>query len=134
MGCNMAVNRTTFDRVGGFDESIAPGEDFDFAWRAQLAGATVGFSPEAVVHRRLRRGWPAFKTSVSYGMSDVQLYRRFADQGLPPRRLRGLARAFGAILAMPLCLTARYRYGWMHLAGVEIGRILGSIRERVLYL
>jgi glycosyltransferase involved in cell wall biosynthesis len=134
MACNMAVRRETFNSVEGFDESLSTGEDFDFAWRAQLSGATVGFSEDATVHRRLRRGWPSFRTSIAYGASDVVLYRRFADRGLPRRLPLGLARVVGVVAATPLLAVRKYRYGWLHLAGVEIGRIAGSVRERVLYL
>ena len=34
----MAVRRDAFERVCGFDEDLAVGEDVDLCWRMQLAG------------------------------------------------------------------------------------------------
>lgn len=47
LGAGMAIRRTTFEGVGGFDESLGPGakfgacEDNDLSWRALLAGWNV---------------------------------------------------------------------------------------------
>jgi hypothetical protein len=38
---HLIVTRTLFDRVGGFDESLRTGEDFDFSERARRAGAQI---------------------------------------------------------------------------------------------
>jgi GT2 family glycosyltransferase len=38
---HMVTTRTLFDRVGGFDETIATGEDYDLCQRARAAGAVV---------------------------------------------------------------------------------------------
>jgi len=134
MGCNMAVRRETFDLVGGFDTSFERGQDFDFAWRIQLTGATVGFAPEAVVHWRLAQGWSYLSRSFHYGAYDVELYRRFRDRGLRRRPLVGVFRLAGMLLGVPIVLVPRYRYAWMHLAGVELGRVKGSVVARTLYL
>jgi glycosyltransferase involved in cell wall biosynthesis len=134
MGCNMAVRRETFDLVGGFDESCATGGDFDFSWRVQLAGGTVGFDLAAVVHWRLRSGWAYFRRSFEYGTAQVELYRRFRDQGLRRRLLRGAVRLAGIVLGAPLLFVPNYRYGWLTLAGEELGRVKGSLRARTLYL
>jgi len=134
MGCNMAVRRETFDLVGGFDESLEAGGDFDFSWRIQLAGGTVGFDLDAVVHWRLRRGWAYFRRSFCYGAANVELHRRFRDQGLRRQFLRGVARLAGVVVGAPLLLVPTYRYGWITLAGLELGRIRGSLRARTLFL
>ncbi|MGH9029577.1 MAG: glycosyltransferase [Acidimicrobiales bacterium] len=134
MGCNMGVRKEGFARVGGFDTTMSRGEDFDFAWRIQLAGGTVGFAADAVVHRRLRRGWPYFRSSVHYGVSDVELFLRFNEHGMRRRPVRGAARLGAAALGTPLILIPRYRYAWMGLAGVEAGRLKGSFSARTLFL
>jgi GT2 family glycosyltransferase len=58
--CNLAVRRTAFEQLGGFDEDFleAGGEDMEFAWRVARAGLRVRFAPEALVHHPPRRiGW-----------------------------------------------------------------------------
>jgi GT2 family glycosyltransferase len=48
-GC-MLVRADLFETLGGFDEEISLfGEDIDFCWRAQIAGARVVVAPSAVV-------------------------------------------------------------------------------------
>jgi len=133
MGANMAVRRKTFDLVGGFDETLANGEDNDFAFNVQLAGGTVGFAPDAVVHYRMRRGWSYFRRHFDYGSGQVELYRRFRRRGMPSRRLRGLVWLAGAGLTAPLVLIPRFRYWWMAGAGSALGRLAGSVYHRVLY-
>lgn len=48
-GC-MLVRSDLFETLGGFDEEMSLfGEDIDFCWRAQIAGARVVVAPSAVV-------------------------------------------------------------------------------------
>jgi GT2 family glycosyltransferase len=51
-GAAMAIRRTVFERVGGFDEQFFPGyyEDGDLCLRARQAGFKVVYWPTAVVH------------------------------------------------------------------------------------
>lgn len=55
--CNMAVRRSVFMRLGGFDEdfSQAAMEDMEFAWRFQKAGHRAVFVPAALVEHPPRR-------------------------------------------------------------------------------
>lgn len=57
----MAVRRTTFEQLGGFDEMLGPGarfgaaEDSDLSWRALLGGwSVVHCADVAVVHHGFR--------------------------------------------------------------------------------
>jgi len=58
---NLFVRRETFQTLGGFRDGLMPlagshfGEDVDFGWRAQRAGARVAFSPEVLVHHAVLR-------------------------------------------------------------------------------
>jgi glycosyltransferase involved in cell wall biosynthesis len=134
IGANMAVRRVTFDLVGGFDETLACCEDLDFAFRVQLAGGTVGFSLDAVVHRRLRRGWAYFYRQFEYGVWQVELYRRFRDRGLRRGLRQGVGRLARALVRAPLAFSPKYRYWWLQLAGQELGRLKGSLRAKTLFL
>jgi GT2 family glycosyltransferase len=58
--CNLAIQRQTFESLGGFDEEFteAGGEDMEFAWRLRQAGCASRFVPGAwVVHPPRRIGW-----------------------------------------------------------------------------
>ena len=56
--CNLFVDRSLFDRLGGFDESLGYiGEDTDFVRRAMTTGIVPALDPALVVYHR-RRAFP----------------------------------------------------------------------------
>lgn len=63
--------------VGGFDTSLAWGEDVDFVWRLADAGHVVRYDPAAVAWHRPRPNWSAwFEQRRRYGGSAPELARR----------------------------------------------------------
>lgn len=84
-GCNMAVRRATFDRIGLFNERLGPGagglhEDGDLARRILRAGLRIGYMPGAIVYHTVDpdRLTPAyFRTlQVSDARSRFELSRQ----------------------------------------------------------
>jgi glycosyltransferase involved in cell wall biosynthesis len=136
-GGNLAV-WTTVARAIGWDEGFTFGSsDHGFAWHAQLAGHTLAFAPDAVIHQRFRRTIPATaRQFYRYGRSSPHLYRAFRDHGMPPadnrdglRRWRILART------IPDLWGTRERRGfWIRAASFRLGRVVGSLRARALCL
>jgi glycosyltransferase involved in cell wall biosynthesis len=131
---NMGVTCEMFHTVHGFDETLARGQDYDFAFRVQLAGGTVGFSPDAVVSVRLLKGWSYFRRAYRDGIADVILYARFRHHGMHRRFLRGVVRLAATAMSAPLALLPWYRHRWISASGEALGRLSGSLRRRVLYL
>ena len=84
-GCSMGIRRETFDRIGGFDDTIdGAGEDIDFCYRAAALGIDLAFVEDAVVHYRLRRGLRSiWRQALAYGAGDVAVYRRHRAAGMP---------------------------------------------------
>lgn len=85
-GCNMAMTRATFDRIGMFDERFgagAPceaGEDTDYLYRAFLAGIPVEYAPSLVVahyHGRRHHAEVA-KLNAIYARGNGALYLKHA--------------------------------------------------------
>jgi hypothetical protein len=74
-GCNLAVRRTTYFAVGGFDPRFTTaGDDVDFCWRLRDRGFRLGFAPTAFVwhHRRgSLRGY--LRQQIGYGRAEAQL-------------------------------------------------------------
>ena len=134
---NMAISRKLFEAAGGFDESVAAGEDMDFSWRLQLMGFAPHFEPNARVFIRPRETSAGlWRQQVNYGRFQPRLYKRFRAQGLPRTSVPG-ALGFWARFLMRAPLVAvspRHRAVWLRQAGRRWGRLKGSIRERVLYL
>jgi GT2 family glycosyltransferase len=136
-GANAGVWRDVFDALGGFDEGTASGEDVDLSWRAQLASFTLGFAADAVVYYRYRptlRGLAA--QYYKYGKGNAWLFARFAGAGMPASGLGAGLRRWWLLLRWlrHLGSSPSFRGRWVQLAALSAGRIVGSVRQRKLYL
>ena len=83
MGANMAIRRTLFDGVGGFDEALGGGgplrssQDFDFALRAYRFGMAIVLRPEVRVdHYGTRTADQWEDTLRNYGIGDGAFYSK----------------------------------------------------------
>ena len=81
-GCNLAVTREAFERIGGFmPEYRTAGDDVDFCWRLQSAGYVIGFSPGAMVwHYRRFRTRLYLRQQIGYGKAEAILIRDHAQR------------------------------------------------------
>ena len=138
MGSNMGVRADVLRKLGGFDEDLdRSGEEPDLCWRAQLAGDTLGFAPDAVVHYRLRPGLrPLLRQRRNWGLGSVDLYVRFRRHGMPRSSVTAaLRRWLELLLSAPLALASTERRGrWAARLAYRYGRVRGSIEHRTLYL
>ncbi|MFI1736968.1 glycosyl transferase family 2 [Streptomyces sp. 2333.5] len=138
LGANCGARREVWAQLGGFDERYLYGsDDVEFFWRAQLAGRELAFVPDAVVHYQLRSTVRQMaRQAFRYGRSHPMLFRTFAAHGMPRSSLPGLAREWGWLLCHGLHLVGRTdrRAAWLSRAALRSGRLVGSVRHRVLYL
>jgi GT2 family glycosyltransferase len=132
-GSNFGIRREIFDAIGGWSEEIGgPGEDTELCWRAQLAGYTLGFAPNAVVHRRLRTKLRDLaKQHFYYGMVGVRLqldprYRNYC----PMQSIRDvLGKWLWVVIHLPDLVTTKARCGrYVRTTAFLIGRCVGLIR------
>ena len=125
--------------LGGNDEALDfAGEDHDMALRAHLAeGVEPFFCKEAVYHCRRRSGFAAtFRQAQRYGRSQALLYRRYG-QSRPDVRLTlpaALARWWWLATHVLALRDRSHRTLWAWRAGLRVGRLSGSFRQRVRYL
>ncbi len=86
-GCNIAVRRHAFQKIGGFNPVFhTAGDDVDFCWRLRDAGFELGFAPGAFVWHHRRPSILGFlKQQVGYGKAERILISihpdRFTDHG-----------------------------------------------------
>jgi GT2 family glycosyltransferase len=86
-GCNLAVTRTAFQAIGGFDAKFhTAGDDVDFCWRLRDAGYHLGFAPGAFVWHRRRPSIGRFlRQQLGYGRAERLLLAkhpaRFSKRG-----------------------------------------------------
>jgi glycosyltransferase involved in cell wall biosynthesis len=132
---NLAIRRHAFQDLGGFAEDLMTGEDLDLSWRAQLLGHRFVLNPDAVLARRDQQGFNAvLRRYASYGRSGPALFRRFREEGL--RRDLVLAAKTWIWLAVstPRLLRPEFRDHWARVAGMRTGRLVASVRLKVLFL
>ena len=134
---NMGITRAVFEEIGGFPEDLrAVGEDIALSWKAQLAGHDLDFEPRAVVAYRHRHDpGKLWRQYVDFGVADPVLYKRFRAHGVPRPRLVSMIAAYvRIILKTPLLFSSTTRPRVIRSIAKRVGRLKGSIRERVLYL
>lgn len=133
---NLGVSRLAFQTVGGFNEDyVVCGDDFDFGFRAQLAGYRLCKAPDAVVHVRLRDSVRSVaRREFRIGVAGPHLYRDYRDHGMPRASVPGAALrwAYLVVSAPSLALGQEPRARWVGRASRRVGRLVGSLRYRVL--
>ncbi len=134
LAANLAVRREAFGVVGGFDEQLFVGEDIDLCWRLQLEGFLFAVAPRAVVAKRERDELgPLFRRALAYGRCGPMLYRRYRGRGAR-RDLAGTARSWAwIVVSVPRLGRRGVRRRWVRAAGVRLGRLAGSLTERVFF-
>jgi glycosyltransferase involved in cell wall biosynthesis len=129
---------TDVAREIGWDEAFAyGGSDVEFGWRAQLAGFSATFVPEAVMCLRFRDSLPALmRQHFRYGLSEPHLYRRFGPHGMSRSDAREAVESWRWLASNVSRLRAGEgkRGHWLRVAALRTGRVCGSLRWRVLYL
>lgn len=135
-GATLGVRRELVADGIGFDPDLPPCEDTDLCWRLQLDGVPLVFVPDAVLHYRHRSTiGGVYRQMKGYGTAGPRLYRKYRDQGMPRRSLKGSVRFWGALLTH--LLKIRNQQGltsYVSVVGYRIGIIQGCIRARVIFL
>lgn len=119
-GCNLAVTRTAFFDVGGFDPAFTTaGDDVDFCWRLRDRGFRLGFAPTAFVWHHRRGSLAGYlRQQIGYGKAEALLIdkhpHRFTTGG--DARWEGFVYAGGPIRAVDGSVIY---HGTMGLAGYQ---------------
>lgn len=81
VSANMGIERTAFEKTGGFDTSLIRGEDIAFSWALLDLDLELDYCADAVMHYRHRRGMRAMMHQhYLYGRGFSQLLAR---RGVP---------------------------------------------------
>jgi hypothetical protein len=128
---NLALGRRLFDELGGFDESLASGGDYDLVERAVAAGARLRYAPRAVVrHPTLDRPGRFLRKIWHTNRCDGGRRGRRGDR-IDPLGVLMLVPPIGALLARRQALRPILRLdrGRLQAAAVETRRLddLGAI-------
>lgn len=94
----LAVRRSVFDELGGFDESMRFGEDVDFIWRVTATERVVRYEPSSIVRHRPRASISALaRQRFGYGSAAARLEARHPGSVRPLRINRWSAIAWGLV-------------------------------------
>ena len=136
-GGNLGV-WTRIAREIGWDERFTFGSsDHGFAWNAQLAGYRLSFAPDAIMQQRFRATLRALaRQQYRYGRSGPLLQRAYRHLGIPGPDNRAAVRIWRRLFkTVPDLWHSRERRGnWIRLAAFRLGRLVGSLRTRVVCL
>jgi glycosyltransferase involved in cell wall biosynthesis len=135
LGCNIGFRKQTWTAVGGFDPMMDGAEDVDFVFSCTESGAHVGFNSRAIVAKASRRSASgAFAQHYRYGRASVRLYQKHRSHGMPKNNAGGLVEAAKLLASLPRLASSKRRHNWVRRAGSQLGRVIGSIQSRTLYL
>ena len=120
-GANMAVRRSTLDRVGLFDERLGPGasglcEDTDLAWRILGAGGTIQYVAQATVEHHFH----------SVRMTEAYFVEYFHRLGRSRWLMKGCPHA---LRVLPSYLISCAREAWSGFYGTADRRYLYRARR-----
>lgn len=135
---NLGVRRSAFESLHGFNEAYDYGsDDTEFCWRLQLAGFTLTYAPEAVVHYRHRSTLRSVAVkSYRANHSRGRLFQDYGPQGMPQPRLLGALARWGrlAVATPAVPFSPRLRWWWVEQVAAAAGRVSGSLAFGVRYL
>ncbi len=104
-GCNIAMRRSAFNSIGGFDLDLGVGtptrggEDLAMFLKLLFSGGTLAFEPAALVRHHHRRTYGAFMKQVySYGIGLGAMYTALVREN--PRHLWAMVRRVPAALRL----------------------------------
>ena len=83
VGANLGMTRAVFDAIHAFDVSFGIGcDEVEACIRAQLAGCSIGFAADAVVHYRVRDTTrDVFRQRFAYGLGRQRLVGKASRHG-----------------------------------------------------
>ena len=84
---NFILRKRVLARLGGFEETLFPGEDADLCWRIGLTGGCLKHLPDVFVfHRRPYSLIDFFRKDIRNALSNLKLNLRYSNL-LPPNPL-----------------------------------------------
>jgi glycosyltransferase involved in cell wall biosynthesis len=126
-GSGIGIKRILHEKIGGFDESMMVLEDTDYCFRMGLAGVTLTFVQNAVVHVRYKDTlWGIYKQAFLWGKGNVKLYKRYRKLGMPQYDWKTGLYKWRRILKKPLWIRSRMDLArWLWHLGWSSGRLAG---------
>lgn len=124
---NMAVERSAFEKVGGFDTTLLRGEDIAFSWDLLEHDLDLVYAPDAVIYYRHRRGLKAMMLQhylYGKGLSQLLALRGIPGSDGPATGLRALKPNNQPVDHKGLAYFCRR-------GSIAAGRVVGLVQARL---
>ena len=136
--CCLGVKRSLHEAVGGFDESMLAMVDIDYCWRIQLAGTKLHFVAYTAIYYRYPKKFSRMYSQMrGLGKNAAFLYKRYQHLGMPrlsrPWKTSTVALS-GLLRRLPRIRSKQDLAVWVRAFGLYVGRLQGSIKNRVIYI
>lgn len=132
-GCNLAMRRSVYEKIGEIDESFRYAWDMDYCFKCQLAGIPLSFIPEVKVHYRLRHRFRAmYQQSRNWGRENRLIAKRY---GVGMGKLEPFKRILQLLLSFLKLAQVRNKTNfaaWLFGFGWQVGEIQGMIQYFIL--
>jgi GT2 family glycosyltransferase len=126
VSANLAVYRSWFEKVGGFDETLHRCEDIALGWDLIRDGARLGFIADAIVEYRTRDGLHALlKQHYHYGRGMTEVLTR---RGVPA--VDGVAKPTSVFAANKQKGGKGSAMRFVRRSYIAVGRAHGLLTER----
>lgn len=126
----LAVRKEVHRQIGGFDESFLAAQDWDYCWKAQLAGFKLKFVSAAIVHVRHRgtlRTWA--KQAYFWGTYYALIVKKYKPYGINPPSLDKVVNKWKKLIVnLPRIRNQRFRDRLVWEIFHTLGKIKGSIK------
>jgi len=127
---HMIVTTNTFRNIGGFDESLVSGEDYDFCFRAKKIGISVISKPDMVVYHL---GYPKtliefIKREIWHGEGDYKSFKSILHSRVA---LCGIVFLLGHIL-LPICFYLNIKLFMVLLSIIIVMALITNIYKFIL--
>ncbi|GIU91937.1 MAG: hypothetical protein KatS3mg011_0843 [Acidimicrobiia bacterium] len=134
---NFAIRSDIFHALGGFRADYpAHLAELDFSWRLQAAGLKYALADGAAVWYRIRDDLgDLWRQRVAWGIEEALARRLYGRSHMPHERAVATVKSYLWLMRrLPQLKSREARRQWVKVAGPRWGRLVGSLRYRVLYL
>lgn len=133
-GCNIAFPQAVIEKAGGYDETLAAGEEIELDYRIRQAGYLLKYAPDAPVWHKRRGSLLGFlRQMYSRGYTRVELARRHLallepSYLLPPLAIVGFMVLGGGAFLFPFLLKIMISLSSLYLGIILVAGAHGSLK------